>query len=72
MPIGSRGAYTFVDIILAIILPPLGVFLKYGLQVSTIDLSTELSLSDSEVHFIAKRKAVGCHGDGREGCDERL
>jgi uncharacterized membrane protein YqaE (UPF0057 family) len=32
MPIGSRGAYTFVDIILAIILPPLGVFLKYGLQ----------------------------------------
>ncbi|KAG6545350.1 hypothetical protein Mapa_013199 [Marchantia paleacea] len=24
------GAMTFVDIILAIILPPLGVFLKYG------------------------------------------
>jgi uncharacterized membrane protein YqaE (UPF0057 family) len=33
MPVGSRGAYTFIDIILAIILPPLGVFLKYGLQV---------------------------------------
>jgi uncharacterized membrane protein YqaE (UPF0057 family) len=32
MPVGSRGAYTFVDIILAIILPPLGVFLKYGCQ----------------------------------------
>ncbi|KAG0560189.1 hypothetical protein M758_10G156300 [Ceratodon purpureus] len=32
MPIGSRGAYTFVDVLLAIILPPLGVFLKYGLR----------------------------------------
>lgn len=36
MPIGSRGAYTFVDVLLAIILPPLGVFLKYGLQVSAL------------------------------------
>jgi uncharacterized membrane protein YqaE (UPF0057 family) len=34
MPVGSRGAYTFVDVLLAIILPPLGVFLKYGLRVS--------------------------------------
>jgi uncharacterized membrane protein YqaE (UPF0057 family) len=32
MPIGSRGAYTFVDVVLAILLPPLGVFLKYGCQ----------------------------------------
>lgn len=36
MPIGSRGAYTFVDVLLAIILPPLGVFLKFGLRVSII------------------------------------
>ncbi|KAG6550868.1 hypothetical protein Mapa_007482 [Marchantia paleacea] len=27
------GAMTFVDIILAIILPPLGVFLKFGCQI---------------------------------------
>jgi hypothetical protein len=37
MPVGSRGAYTFVDIILAIILPPLGVFLKYGCQVNILN-----------------------------------
>ncbi|XWS64398.1 hypothetical protein CRYUN_Cryun05aG0001100 [Craigia yunnanensis] len=28
----SRGTATCIDIILAIILPPLGVFLKYGCQ----------------------------------------
>ncbi|KAL5834179.1 hypothetical protein ACOSQ4_013676 [Xanthoceras sorbifolium] len=27
------GRATFIDIILAIILPPLGVFLRYGLEV---------------------------------------
>ncbi|KAG6553525.1 hypothetical protein Mapa_004437 [Marchantia paleacea] len=27
------GAMTFVDIILAIILPPLGVFLKFGCRI---------------------------------------
>jgi uncharacterized membrane protein YqaE (UPF0057 family) len=27
---------TFIDLILAIILPPLGVFLKYGCEVRTV------------------------------------
>ncbi|CAN6451863.1 unnamed protein product [Victoria cruziana] len=29
----SEGTATFVDILLAILLPPLGVFLKYGCRV---------------------------------------
>ncbi|KAJ0843889.1 putative proteolipid membrane potential modulator [Helianthus annuus] len=29
----SNGTLTFIDIILAIILPPLGVFLKFGCEV---------------------------------------
>ncbi|CAL0300158.1 unnamed protein product [Lupinus luteus] len=29
----SEGTATFIDIILAIILPPLGVFLKFGCKV---------------------------------------
>ncbi|MFS8017203.1 putative proteolipid membrane potential modulator [Helianthus anomalus] len=29
----SNGTLTFIDIILAIILPPLGVFLKFGCKV---------------------------------------
>lgn len=33
MPVGTRGPYTFLDVLLAILLPPLGVFLKYGCQV---------------------------------------
>ncbi|KAJ0015077.1 hypothetical protein Pint_21862 [Pistacia integerrima] len=28
----SRGTATFIDIIVAIILPPLGVFLKFGCE----------------------------------------
>ncbi|CAM6009871.1 unnamed protein product [Sphagnum balticum] len=32
MPVGTRGPYTFLDVLLAILLPPLGVFLKYGCQ----------------------------------------
>jgi uncharacterized membrane protein YqaE (UPF0057 family) len=31
----SKGTYTFVDVLLAIILPPLGVFFKYGCEVCT-------------------------------------
>ncbi|KAF7127639.1 hypothetical protein RHSIM_Rhsim11G0105900 [Rhododendron simsii] len=33
------GAATCVEIILAIFLPPLGVFLKYGCKVLSLDLS---------------------------------
>jgi uncharacterized membrane protein YqaE (UPF0057 family) len=32
---GPKGTYTFIDVLLAIILPPLGVFFKYGCEVCT-------------------------------------
>ncbi len=35
MPDGTKGTYTFIDVLLAIILPPLGVFFKYGFEVCT-------------------------------------
>ncbi|KVI09731.1 Proteolipid membrane potential modulator, partial [Cynara cardunculus var. scolymus] len=34
------GAETFVEIILAIILPPIGVFLRYGCGVSNLNFSS--------------------------------
>ncbi len=35
MPDGTKGTYTFIDVLLAILLPPLGVFFKYGCEVCT-------------------------------------
>jgi uncharacterized membrane protein YqaE (UPF0057 family) len=35
MPDGTKGTYTCIDVLLAIILPPLGVFFKYGFEVCT-------------------------------------
>jgi uncharacterized membrane protein YqaE (UPF0057 family) len=32
---GTKGTYTFIDVLLAILLPPLGVFFKYGCEVCT-------------------------------------
>jgi uncharacterized membrane protein YqaE (UPF0057 family) len=32
MPDGTKGTYTCIDVLLAIILPPLGVFFKYGFE----------------------------------------
>jgi uncharacterized membrane protein YqaE (UPF0057 family) len=29
---GTKGTYTFIDVLLAILLPPLGVFFKYGFE----------------------------------------
>ncbi|CAM6022588.1 unnamed protein product [Sphagnum balticum] len=29
---GTKGTYTFIDVLLAILLPPLGVFFKYGCE----------------------------------------
>ncbi|KAH9560475.1 hypothetical protein CY35_06G106700 [Sphagnum magellanicum] len=29
---GTKGTWTFIDVLLAILLPPLGVFFKYGFE----------------------------------------
>ena len=44
------GSETFIEVILAILLPPVGVFLRYGCGVFTLSLS--LSLSASSFLFI--------------------
>ncbi|GMN23125.1 hypothetical protein TIFTF001_000011 [Ficus carica] len=61
----SEGTATCIDILLAIILPPLGVFLKFGCKMFQ-DFESAQMLGDSEISNIARDRnwdppKVGAH-----------